>query len=82
MKAAIVFLQCYFATLLKTASLANKYTYALLIGLLFFSTQIVAQEEILRGVGQRIGAGTRNVRGGGSGDSLQRRDRFADSITI
>ena len=81
MNAAIVFLRCYFATLIKTASLTKKFTYPLLIGLLFFSTQIVAQEEILRGVGQRIGAGTRNIRGGG-GDSLQRRDRFADSITI
>ena len=82
MKAAIVFLRCYFATLIKTASLANKFTYPLLIGLLFFSTQIFAQEEILRGVGQRIGAGTRNIRGGKSNDSLERRDRFADSITV
>ena len=82
MNAAVVFLQRYFATLIKTASLFRKLTYALLIGLLFFSTHLFAQEEILRGVGQRVGTGSRSLGGGKSNDSLERRDRFADSITI
>jgi hypothetical protein len=41
-----------------------------------------SQEPILRGVGQRIGRGARQVTATSSKDSLERRDRFADSITI
>src|SRR5688572_27930047 len=39
-----------------------------------------AQEDILRGVQQRVGQ--RRITGGDTNDSLRKRDHFADSITI
>ena len=50
--------------------------------MLLISAAAWSQEPILRGVGQRIGRGARQVAGATSKDSLERRDRFADSITI
>ncbi len=46
------------------------------------SASLQAQEPVIRTLGERVGRAGRQVVGGEGTDSLQRRDRYADSITI
>ncbi|MEO7925021.1 MAG: putative porin [Chitinophagaceae bacterium] len=61
-------------------SLVKKSTYLLFTALFFFSATIMAQDEGIRKIGNRIQQikGT----GAGGGDSLRHRDKLEDSITI
>lgn len=63
-------------------------SYFILIFLVLSSTAAFSQRELIRGAGGRLqqlggrgGAGMTQV-GGAGGDSLKRRDRFEDSITV
>jgi hypothetical protein len=65
--------------------LAKKFTYLLLTGLFLFSLVAFGQgDPIRRGLDRanQLGGQVRQMQGNQGGDSLQRRDRFADSITI
>lgn len=66
-------------------TLAKKFTYLLLTGLLFFSLDAFSQGGLIRGAGGRLkqlGSSFSQSGSGGGQDSLKRRDKFEDSITI
>jgi hypothetical protein len=65
-----------------SCALANKFTYLLLTCLFIFSMNVFAQRGIIREGGDKLRQ-LGNIRGGsGGGDSLKRRDRNEDSITV
>jgi hypothetical protein len=71
-----------FCRFIQPDTLARKFTYLLLTGLFIFPAIIIAQDpgrafDRIKSVGGGIRSG-----GSGGGDSLQRRDRNADSVTI
>lgn len=65
-------------------SLIKKFTYLLFTGLLLFSSFAKAQEGVIRNIGDKIKqvGGNRRMGGGGEADSLRRRNKLEDSITI
>ncbi|MBC7874111.1 MAG: hypothetical protein H7Y01_08955 [Ferruginibacter sp.] len=64
--------------------MASKFTYLLFFFILAFSVTLFSQDPGIRRVGERFQQIGGSVRTSGSGttDSLQRRDKLADSITI
>lgn len=69
---------------INSLTLAKKFTYLLFTGLLFFSADAFSQRELIRSGGGRLKQ-LGNIRSGqnnSGGDSLKRRDRFEDSITV
>lgn len=79
-----VILQRFFY-LTKDFSLNKKVTYLLFTALFVSSSLSYAQEGVIRGLGDRIkqvGSGGRRMSGGGEADSLRRRNKLEDSITI
>lgn len=69
---------------IQSDTLATKFTYLLLIGLLFFSANAYSQKNILSSGAGRLKQMGSNMsgRGGASTDSLKRRDGNEDSITV
>ena len=71
--------------LIKSIFLSYKAIYILTVTLLLGSGLLQAQEQIMGNLGnrvQRLGGGIRSMTGGSSTDSLRRRDKHEDSITI
>jgi len=68
----------------KLLTLTRKITYFLLASLLFISADAFSQGGVIRGAGGRLRSLGGSFKGGSSGgnDSLKRRDKFEDSITI
>lgn len=68
---------------IQSDTLTNRLTYVLLTALLFFTLESMAQGGIIRGAGGRLrqmgGRGSGNA---SAGDSLKRRDKNEDSITV
>jgi hypothetical protein len=68
---------------IKTTKLKVNFLYLLIISLALFSTEVLAQEDVMRVMGnrlQQIGGGGRQ--GGTGTDSLRQRNKNEDSITI
>ncbi|MET0637685.1 MAG: putative porin [Chitinophagaceae bacterium] len=67
----------------KIQTLLTRLIYIFFCGLLFVSSDTFAQRSLIRSGAGRLGQLGRNMSGGGGGgDSLTRRDKFEDSITI
>lgn len=66
--------------------LRQKSIYLLLAGLLLFSIDAFSQRGLIRGAGDRLkqmgGSFSGRGQAGGGNDSLKRRDKFEDSITV
>ena len=67
----------------KIQTLLTRFTYIFLFGLLLLSVDSFSQNQLIRQGGGRLGQlGRGRTSGGSSTDSLQRRDKNEDSITI